>query len=83
MRQVEIVQEARNQRPWVAVDVESRKPLLRMQRLEPLLTISRSLGWEVVTGSDPIPTEVSPPVRKGNPLNWGVTTSGKLAGEGG
>lgn len=49
MRQVEIIEESRNQRPWVAVDRESRLPILRMQRLETLLTISRGLGWEVVT----------------------------------
>jgi hypothetical protein len=47
MRQVEIIEEARNQRPWVAVDRRSRMPILRMQRLEALLTISRGLGWEV------------------------------------
>jgi hypothetical protein len=48
MRQVEIIEEARSQRPWVAVDTITRKPVLRMQRLETLLTISRSLGWEVL-----------------------------------
>jgi hypothetical protein len=53
MRQVEIIEESRNQRPWVAVDRESRLPILRMQRLESLLTISRGLGWEVVTGCGP------------------------------
>jgi hypothetical protein len=54
MRQVEIIEVARDQRPWVAVDAATREPILRMQRLETLLTISRSLGWEVVTdtGSD-------------------------------
>jgi hypothetical protein len=53
MRQVEIIEESRNQRPWVAVDRESRLPILRMQRLETLLTISRGLGWEVVTECAP------------------------------
>jgi hypothetical protein len=53
MRQVEIIEESRNQRPWVAVDRESRLPILRMQRLESLLTISRGLGWEVVTECGP------------------------------
>jgi hypothetical protein len=48
MRQVEIIEEIRNQRPWVAVDTLTRKPVLRMQRLETLLTISRSLGWDVL-----------------------------------
>ena len=48
MRQVEIIEETRNQRPWVAVDTLTRKPVLRMQRLETLLTISRSLGWDVL-----------------------------------
>ena len=49
MRQVEIIEEARNQHPWVAIDTSTRKPVLRMQRLETLLTISRSLGWDVLT----------------------------------
>ena len=53
MRQVEIIEESRNQRPWVAVDRESRLPVLRMQRLASLLTISRGLGWEVVTECGP------------------------------
>jgi hypothetical protein len=53
MRQVEIIEESRNQRPWVAVDRESRLPILRMQRLATLLTISRGLGWEVVTEGSP------------------------------
>jgi hypothetical protein len=52
MRQVEIIEVARDQHPWVAVDVNTRKPILRMQRLEALLTISRSLGWEVVRDTD-------------------------------
>jgi hypothetical protein len=52
MRRVRIVEEGRVQHPWVAVDVVTREPVLRMQRLETLLTISRSLGWEVVTNVD-------------------------------
>ena len=51
MRQIEIVEEPRNQRPWVAVDRETRKPVIRMQRLETLLRISSGLGWEIVTAS--------------------------------
>jgi hypothetical protein len=50
----------RNQHPWVAIDATTNKPVLRMQRLETLLTISRSLGWDVVTdggsNSRPIPS---------------------------
>ena len=55
MRRIRIVEEGRVQHPWVAVDAVTREPVLRMQRLETLLTISRSLGWEVVTdiNSDP------------------------------
>jgi hypothetical protein len=52
MRRVEIIEESRNQRPWVAIDANTRQPILRMQRLETLLTISRSLDWEVVTETD-------------------------------
>ena len=51
MRQVEIIEEPRDQRPWVAVDRETRKPVIRMQRLESLLRISTGLGWEVVTAT--------------------------------
>jgi hypothetical protein len=49
VRQVEIIEQPRNQRPWVAVDCETRMPLMRMQRLETLLRISSGLGWKVVT----------------------------------
>jgi hypothetical protein len=51
MRQVEIVEEPRNQRPWVAVDRETKRPVIRTQRLETLLRISSGLGWEIVTAT--------------------------------
>jgi hypothetical protein len=51
MRQVEIIEEPRNQRPWVAVDRETKKPVIRMQRLETLLRISSGLGWEILTAN--------------------------------
>ena len=51
MRKVEILEEPRNQRPWVAVDSETKKPVIRMQRLETLLRISTGLGWEVLTAT--------------------------------
>jgi hypothetical protein len=51
MRQIEIIEEPRNQRPWVAVDRETKKPVIRMQRLETLLRIASGLGWEIVTAS--------------------------------
>jgi hypothetical protein len=51
MRQVEIVEEPRNQR-GVAIDCETKRPVIRMQRLETLLRISSGLGWEVVTAVD-------------------------------
>jgi hypothetical protein len=51
MRQIEIIEEPRNQRPWVAVDRDTKKPVMRMQRLETLLRISSGLGWEVVTAT--------------------------------
>ena len=54
MRQVAILEEPRNQHPWVAVDRETRRPVLRMQRLETLLRISTSLGWEVVDELGPV-----------------------------
>jgi hypothetical protein len=34
-----------------AVDRETKKPVMRMQRLETLLRISSGLGWEVVTAT--------------------------------
>jgi hypothetical protein len=51
MRQVEIIEEPRNHRPGAAVDPETKKPVIRMQRLETLLRISSGLGWEVVTAT--------------------------------
>ncbi len=51
MRQIEIIEETRNQRPWVAIDRDTRKPVIRMQRLETLLRISSGLGWEIVTAT--------------------------------
>jgi hypothetical protein len=51
MRQVEIIEDPRDQRPWVAVDRETKKPVIRMQRLETLLRISSGLGWEIVTAA--------------------------------
>jgi hypothetical protein len=48
MRQVEIKEMPRTQHPWVAIDCETKLPVLRMQRLEALLRISEGLGWEVV-----------------------------------
>jgi hypothetical protein len=61
MRQVAIIEVASDQRPWVAVDATTREPVLRMQRLEMLLTISRNLGWEVVadTGSSHLRSSTS------------------------
>jgi hypothetical protein len=32
----------------MAMDYETRRPVIRMQRLETLLMISSGLGWEVV-----------------------------------
>ena len=60
MRQVDIIEVPRNPHPWVADDVSTRQPVLRMQRLETLLTISRSLGWDVVTDSEPDRGPASP-----------------------
>jgi len=51
MRRIEIIEEPRNQRPWVAVDSETKKPVIRMQRLETLLRISSGMGWEIVTAN--------------------------------
>jgi len=51
MRRIEIIEEPRNQRPWVAVDSETKKPVIRMQRLETLLRISSGMGWEIVTAT--------------------------------
>jgi len=48
MRQVEIKEMPRTQHPWVAIDCETKLPVLRMQRLEALLRISEGLGWEVM-----------------------------------
>ncbi len=52
MRQVEITEEQDSQRPWVAVDRETRRVLLRMDRLEMLLRIADGLGWEIKTQAE-------------------------------
>jgi hypothetical protein len=58
MRQVEIKEVPRTQHPWVAIDRETKVPVLRMQRLEALLRISEGLGWEVVMAETAAPSLV-------------------------
>jgi len=58
MRQVEIKELPRTQHPWVAIDCETRLPVLRMQRLEALLRITEGLGWEVVLTETAAPSLV-------------------------
>jgi hypothetical protein len=48
MRKVEIVDDPRTQRCWVAVDVKSGEPMLRLDDRELLERICRSLDWKIV-----------------------------------
>jgi hypothetical protein len=49
MRQVEIVEEPSNQRPWVVVDVASRKPILRLHDRILVLKLCREFGWQITS----------------------------------
>jgi hypothetical protein len=48
MRKVEIVDDPRTQRCWVAVDCKSGEPMLRLRDRELLERVCRSLDWKVV-----------------------------------
>ena len=48
MRKVEIVEDPTAQRSWVAVDVKSGEPMMRMHDRELLEKICRGLDWKIV-----------------------------------
>jgi hypothetical protein len=48
MRTIEIVEDRRTQRPWVAVDAKSGEPVLRLHDRGLLERICESLGWKIV-----------------------------------
>jgi hypothetical protein len=48
MRKVEIIEEPRAQRCFLAVDVKSGEPILRLHDRELLQRICRSLEWKIV-----------------------------------
>jgi hypothetical protein len=48
VRQVEIIEEARSQRRWVAIDMQTGKPVLRLHDLTLFLNICQGFGWEIV-----------------------------------
>ncbi len=58
MRQVEITEDPKTQRPWIAVDKETGDVLLRMDRLEMLIRISAGLGWEIEMAEAALPAAV-------------------------
>ena len=47
MRTVEIVHDLRNQRPWVAIDRQTGKQLLRFHDRELLVKTCNGLGWRL------------------------------------
>jgi hypothetical protein len=47
MRAIEIAYEARNLRPWLAVDQETGEPLLRLDDRDQLVKLCTRLGWHV------------------------------------
>jgi hypothetical protein len=48
MRKVEIVEDPRSQRCWVAVDVKSGEPVMRLHDRHLLERLCESLEWRVV-----------------------------------
>jgi hypothetical protein len=47
MRKVEIVEDPRSQRCWVAVDVKSAEPVMRLHDRHLLERLCKSLEWKV------------------------------------
>jgi hypothetical protein len=48
MREVEIIEENSSQRRWVAIDMRTRKPVLRLHDRNLLWNICRGLDWKIV-----------------------------------
>jgi hypothetical protein len=48
MRRVEIVEEPRAQRCWVALDVKSDEPVMRLHDRDLLERLCNSLEWKIV-----------------------------------
>jgi hypothetical protein len=48
MREVEIIEEDSSQRRWVAIDMRTRKPVLRLHDRNLLWNICRGLDWKIV-----------------------------------
>ena len=49
MRTVAIIHDQSNQRPWLAIDRETRQKLLRLTDRDQLLRTCERLGWRLVT----------------------------------
>jgi hypothetical protein len=47
MRKVEILDDPKAQRCWIAVDTKSREPMLRLNDRDLLERICRSLEWKI------------------------------------
>ena len=48
MRTVEIVEDRESQRCWIAVDVKSGEPMMRLHDWDLLQRVCKSLEWKVV-----------------------------------
>jgi len=48
MRRVEIVEDPRSQRCWVALDIKSGEPVMRLHDRHLLEMLSNSLEWKLV-----------------------------------
>jgi hypothetical protein len=49
MRTIAIIHDQSNQRPWLAIDRETRQQLLRLADRDQLLRTCERLGWRLVT----------------------------------
>ena len=47
MREVEIIEDSSDQRRWVAVDTQTRKPVLRLHEKNLLRNVCQNLGWQI------------------------------------
>jgi hypothetical protein len=55
MRNVEIAYEARNLRPWIALDLKTGELLLRLDDRDQLERLCKRLGWHIARSESSAP----------------------------
>jgi hypothetical protein len=55
MRTIEIAYEARNLRPWIAVDLKTGELLLRLKDRDQLVKLCTRLGWHIARSQNSAP----------------------------